>query len=289
MSLLDDPTLGDGLSNNRFRCLIALLVGLLPLRAAMADCLLGGQAAPFSDASYCCSRQLQSNGLGICTDVPSCLAGGAPADLNHPGNCCSGSALVNGGNPICGAASPTCFAGGHPADLNYPGQCCSQSALINGGNPVCQAQTSNAYGVGTAFIDLNNSKQQDSSEKGSNLADAALSVYAVDSTSHVVGRTFVAQDGYWRIESGLQANQVYTFVLSKLANLSTGTLSPPPILPSGVFTTGENRSLAYQSAGSIDGTSDGRVQEFSTSGSATSPVEYINFGLTDRIFSGTFD
>ena len=277
------------MSNHRGRFVLALLVGLLPLDATLADCLLGGQAAPFSDASYCCSRQLQSNGSGICTDVPSCLPGGAPADLSRPGDCCSRSALANGGNPICAAASPACFAGGHPADLNNPGACCSLSTLVNGGNPICQAQTSNAYGVGTAFIDLNKNKQQDSSEKGSNLADGALSVYAVDPTGHIVSGTFVEKDGYWRIESGLQANQVYTFVLSRLANLSLGTLSPPPVLPTGVLTTGENRSLAYQAAGSIDGTSDGRVQEFSTSGSAMSPVEYINFGLSDRIFAGSFD
>jgi hypothetical protein len=273
----------------RYGLLWSLLIGLLPINFASAgDCLLGGQAAPFSDASYCCSRHLQSNGLGICTDVPACLPGGAPADLSLPGACCSKLALINGGNPICATAS-TCMSGGHPADLNNPGACCSQLALINGDNPICQPETTNAYAVGTAFLDFNKNKQQDAGEKGSNIQDGALSVYAVEPTGHIVGGSFVESDGYWRIEHGLDPDSDYTFVLSRLANLQNGTLSPPPLLPTGFSTTGENRSFDYQSTGLIDGVSDGRVTERSTPGEAINPLIYINFGATDRIFASSFN
>ncbi len=215
--------------------------------------------------------------------MPACLPGGTPASLNNPGDCCSQTVLV--ATHACDFVA-TCLAGGHPADLNNPGACCSQSALVNGGNPVCAAQTTSPYAVGSVFVDLNKDKQQSSGEEGGDYnQNGALTVYAVNASGHIAGRSYVEPDGFWRIESGLSANTSYTFVLSNLPSIANGIQSPPPLLPVGVAHTGENRSFDYASIGIADATIDGKVVGLTSPANTATPSSYMNFGASDRIFA----
>lgn len=269
------------------RVVFAALV-LLP-SLAFADCVTGNVVPPINDSSYCCSGAFEAGGSGRCVAVRSCLPGGSPASLNDPGQCCSLVVIANGGFPICQRTN-TCAQGGHPANLNDPGACCSQTALNNNGNPVCAAINSNAYAVGSVFIDLNRDKQQNVGEKGSDFSrNAALTVYAINTSNQVTGRGSVAPDGFWRIDSGILPSTSYIFVLSDLPGVNNGIQSPPSLLPPRTTRTGENRSFDYQSPGVADAVIDSKIAGASTQGSVVGPTSYMNFGLTDRIFAHGFE
>lgn len=271
------------------RRIIIAALALLP-SLALADCVPGNVVPPVNDSTYCCSGAFEAGGSGRCAALPTCLPGGSPASLSNPGQCCSLTVLNNGGSPICQSIN-TCFQGGHPANLANPGACCSLTALNNGGNPVCAATNSNAYAVGSVFIDLNHDKQQGAGEVGSDFSrNAVLTVYAINASNRVAGRGSVAPDGYWRIDSGVLPATGYTFVLSDLPGVGVGIQSPPSIMPPHVTRTGENTSSSYQSPGTVDPIVDSRIAGIPTQGSVVGPPSYMNFGLVDdRIFASGFD
>lgn len=271
----------------QLRKLLATLA-LLP-SLAFADCEPGNFVPPVNSSTYCCSGMLEAGGSGRCVAVRTCLPGGSPASLNNPAQCCSGVVLSNGGFPIC-ESSATCLQGGHPANIIDPGACCSQIAANNNGRPVCMASNSNAYAVGSVFIDLNRDKQQNVGEKGSDFSRTdVLTVYAINASNRVAGRGNVAPDGFWRIDSGVLPDTSYTFVLSDLRGVNNGIESPPSLLPPRTTRTGENRSFDYQSPGVADVTVDSKIAGTTTQGSVIGPPSYMNFGLNDRIFANGFD
>jgi uncharacterized repeat protein (TIGR01451 family) len=119
---------------------------------------------------------------------------------------------------------------------------CTTTPKVNCGNDGPGVTVVSSFSVnGTVWNDVDGSITINGSEIGTNAGSSSLTIYAVDSTGVVVGKTTVSStDGTYSIPGLVAGN--YTLRLSNDANVAVGAPAPAASLPSNWVNTGENKN-----------------------------------------------